>query len=63
MSDLLDMVLTTGFLLVQGQANPEEVFLTIETLLPTGKGALLELFAPLHAHREGWVHIAQIRKS
>eukprot|EP00884_Botryococcus_braunii_P022634 jgi/Botrbrau1/9054/Bobra.0376s0028.1 len=47
----------------QGQANPEEVFLTIETLLPTGKGALLELFAPLHAHREGWVHIAQIRKS
>lgn len=44
---------------LQEHSNPEQVYETIETLLPTGKGALLEMFAPPHAHREGWVHVVQ----
>ena len=38
---------------------PAEVFTTIETLLPTGKGAFLELWAPTEAGRAGWTHIVE----
>jgi hypothetical protein len=33
------------------------VFDSIETLLPTGKGLFLELWAPTEAGRVGWTHI------
>lgn len=36
---------------------PEETFVAIETLLPTGKGAFLELWAPRGVRRPGWTHI------
>lgn len=38
---------------------PAEVFKSIETLLPTGKGAFLELWAPREAGRAGWTHIVE----
>ena len=38
---------------------PEEAFHAIETLLPTGKGSFLELWAPCSAARSGWTHIAE----
>ena len=38
---------------------PEEAFYAIETLLPTGKGKFLELWAPYRARRPGWVHVAE----
>ncbi len=38
---------------------PEEAFYAIETLLPTGKGKFLELWAPYKARRPGWVHVAE----
>ena len=38
---------------------PEEAFHAIETLLPTGKGRFLELWAPLKASRPGWIHVAE----
>jgi hypothetical protein len=33
--------------------------MAIETLLPTGKGRFLELWAPIGACRPGWTHVAQ----
>lgn len=38
---------------------PPEVYCTIETLLPTGMGAFLELWAARGALREGWTHVAE----
>ncbi|KAF8068428.1 clcD [Scenedesmus sp. PABB004] len=38
---------------------PAEVFATIETLLPTGQGAFLELWAPAEAGRAGWTHVVE----
>jgi hypothetical protein len=38
---------------------PVEVFNSIETLLPTGKGRFLELWAPSQAGRAGWTHVAE----
>jgi hypothetical protein len=38
---------------------PVEVFDSIETLLPTGKGRFLELWAPTQAGREGWTHMVE----
>lgn len=38
---------------------PAEVFATIETLLPTGKGAFLELWAPEESGRAGWTHVVE----
>lgn len=38
---------------------PEEAFVAIETLLPTGKDKFLELYAPIGAGRPGWTHVAQ----
>ena len=38
---------------------PEEAFHAIETLLPTGKGKFLELWAAYNACRPGWVHVAE----
>ncbi len=38
---------------------PVEVFDSIETLLPTGKGKFLELWAPTQAGREGWTHVVE----
>ncbi|CAL5228471.1 g11612 [Coccomyxa viridis] len=45
----------------EGQALgvPEEAFYAIETLLPTGKGRFLELWAPYKARRPGWVHVSE----
>ncbi|KAK9867049.1 hypothetical protein WJX84_006607 [Apatococcus fuscideae] len=43
----------------QPHATPEEVFIAIETLLPTGKGEFLELWAAKGASKEGWTHVAQ----
>jgi hypothetical protein len=37
---------------------PEEAFVAIETLLPTGKGRFLELWAPNNARRAGWTQVA-----
>lgn len=38
---------------------PVEVFDSIETLLPTGKGLFLELWAPAAAGRAGWTHVVE----
>jgi hypothetical protein len=38
---------------------PAEVFDSIETLLPTGKGLFLELWAPSQAGRAGWTHLVE----
>lgn len=38
---------------------PEEAFVALETLLPTGKGAFLELWAPRGVHRPGWTHVVE----
>jgi len=38
---------------------PEEAFVAIETLLPTGKENFLELYAPIGADRPGSTHVAQ----
>ncbi|KAK9840812.1 hypothetical protein WJX81_006676 [Elliptochloris bilobata] len=37
---------------------PEEALVAIETLLPTGKGKFLELWASPKARRPGWTHVA-----
>jgi len=37
---------------------PEEAVAAIETLLPTGRGKFLELWASPDARRPGWTHIA-----
>lgn len=40
---------------------PQEVFATIETLLPTGGGSFLELWAAAEpgGARPGWAHVAE----
>jgi hypothetical protein len=42
---------------------PVEVFNSIETLLPTGRGRFLELWAPAQAGRAGWTHLAEAAAS
>ncbi|GAB4822646.1 hypothetical protein N2152v2_009692 [Parachlorella kessleri] len=39
---------------------PEEAFVAIETLLPTGKGKFLELWAPRGVRRRGWTHLVEV---
>ena len=39
---------------------PEETFVAIETLLPTGKGSFLELWAPRGVRRPGWTHVVEV---
>lgn len=39
---------------------PEEAFVAIETLLPTGKGKFLELWAPREVRRPGWTHLVEV---
>ena len=38
---------------------PEETYETIETMLPSGKGQFLELWAKPGCIRSGWTHIAE----
>lgn len=38
---------------------PEETFTAIETLLPTGKGKFLELWAQRGAQRPGWTRVSE----
>jgi len=38
---------------------PQEVYSTLETLLPTGGGAFLELWAAAEHARPGWTHVAE----
>ena len=40
---------------------PEETYETIETMLPSGKGHFLELWAKRGYVRPGWTHIAEMR--
>lgn len=49
------------FLRCAGQAKsiPDETFVAIETLLPTGKGKFLELWAARNMQRPGWMHIVE----
>ncbi len=42
-----------------GAGVPEEAFVAIETLLPTGKGKFVELWAPRDVRRPGWTHLVQ----
>ena len=42
------------------RAVPEETFVAIETLLPTGKGSFLELWAPQGVRRPGWTHLVEV---
>jgi hypothetical protein len=46
------------FLAGAPMAAPEDAFKALETLLPTGKGKFLELWAPRGALRPGWTHVA-----
>ncbi len=43
----------------QGKDIPEEIFMAIETLLPTGKGKFLELWAARNVRRPGWTHMVE----
>ncbi len=43
----------------QGKDIPDETFVAIETLLPTGKGKLLELWAARNVRKPGWTHVAE----
>ncbi|KAL3145500.1 hypothetical protein ABBQ32_003324 [Trebouxia sp. C0010 RCD-2024] len=47
---------------LEGQAKgiPDETFVAIETLLPTGKGKFLELWAARNVQRPGWTHIVEV---
>ncbi|KAK9804306.1 hypothetical protein WJX72_006023 [[Myrmecia] bisecta] len=47
----------------QPKGVPEETFVAIETLLPTGQGRFLELWAPKGAQRTGWAHVVQIKSA
>lgn len=38
---------------------PDEVFVAIETLLPSGKGKFLELWAEAGVQRPGWTHVVE----
>lgn len=38
---------------------PDETFVAVETLLPTGKGKFLELWAARYMQRAGWTHIVE----
>lgn len=45
---------------VDGEVSmPDETFVMVETLLPTGKGQLLELWAPRGVRRPGWHHVVE----
>lgn len=39
---------------------PEETYVAIETLLPTGKGKLLELWSEKGVKRPGWTHVVEV---
>ena len=41
---------------------PPTVYRTIETLLPTGKGLFLELWAARGTRRPGWTHVVETAK-
>jgi hypothetical protein len=41
---------------------PEEALVAIETLLPTGKGKFLELWAAPDVRRPGWTHVPATSK-
>ena len=43
----------------QAKGVPDETFVAIETLLPTGKGKFLELWAARNVQRAGWTHIVE----
>jgi hypothetical protein len=42
----------------RGVKVPEETYVAIETLLPTGRGRFLELWAEKKVTRPGWVHVS-----
>lgn len=42
----------------RGVKVPEETYVAIETLLPTGRGKFLELWAEKKVTRPGWVHVS-----
>lgn len=42
---------------------PDETFVAIETLLPTGHGKFLELWAARNVLRPGWAHVIQAAKT
>eukprot|EP00891_Asterochloris_glomerata_P005104 jgi/Astpho2/5104/gw1.00073.74.1_t len=42
---------------LQAAVVRDEVFNTIEMLLPSGKGSFLELWAPGEGQRPGWTHV------
>jgi hypothetical protein len=42
---------------------PEEVYIALETLLPTGKGQFLELWAAPDSPREGWTQVVDVPHS
>lgn len=44
----------------QAKGIPDETFVAIETLLPTGKGKFLELWAARNVQRPGWTHIVEV---
>ena len=43
-----------------GRHMPEEVYIALETLLPTGKGQFLELWAAPDAPRQGWTQVVNL---
>ena len=43
-----------------GRHMPEEAYVALETLLPTGKGNFLELWAAVDAPREGWTQVVDV---
>ena len=43
----------------QPKGIPDEIFVAIETLLPTGTGKFLELWAARNVQRAGWTHVVE----
>ena len=39
---------------------PAETYTTLETMLPTGAGSFLELWAARGSARPGWTHVAEV---
>lgn len=39
---------------------PEEAYIALETLLPTGKGSFLELWSASDTPRDGWMQVVDV---
>lgn len=48
--------------LFQEWKAPDEVYISLETMLPSAGGKFLELWSSREASRPGWVHVAEVEE-